>query len=615
MDAFTEEAFAEQVERLRLDMESQSQLAELSEGGTPLSHENRYLCAKFVKELAKERPQFIPHLSRLASIGLLTEVVEDFIKPTTAAPRSDLTLILDAPVALTLLGVSGQEARDDITNVISSLRSIGCSVIAFPVSCEEMTRNLASMLALSPMDRHGPTHDAMRKREVEEDYVRSVMNNPERALQQIGVTVRPLDLEAFPGGARFFSKELYEEFFSGIMWKHGSVDAREHDAICTALTMRLRAGVKSSDPLGSKFVFVTTNPVFVRHAREFCRRNRLLNERQTPPVILQRELATIAWLRTGLAGAEGAPGAQEIPRSHLLASCERVLRPRQEVVKAVHAKLSEFAPEKTSQYELLLSDHRSVQRLMDETLGAEHFVTAENAEKLLEEMRRATAQEVQEEAQKKLRQQAQRHGVEKQALREESEAKIRSEREAARLAVEEKEQELADRNLRLTNLSDEHERLRVEAEGLRRNQVDRADRIAAEITRFSARVDKALFVTTLILAAAVVYRTIFALSPNTPVFWTPAVLFALISIYHTIQELRQKPKFGFENILNALSRRKLRRELERSGLDVAIFKPAFEVTYGRVTVSGPARRALLAPPREGSDRGKDQDSPLAVAAE
>ena len=104
----------------------------------------------------------------------------------------------------------------------------------------------------------------------------------------------------------------------------------------------------------------------------------------------------VAWLRTGLDALES------VPRGHLFASCERVLRVRMEVTEAVREKLSAVRPDKLEQYQLLLEEDRSVQRLMDQTLGDAKRVTAANAEELLEEMRLATAEEVSQEYERKL---------------------------------------------------------------------------------------------------------------------------------------------------------------------------------------------------------------------
>jgi hypothetical protein len=102
------------------------------------------MCARFVQHLMKRRADFVPHLVRLSSIALLTEVVEDFLKPTHVEGRTNLTVVLDAPLALDLLGCSGKAFKDDISTVVAALKEIGATFIIFPESCVEMQRNLRS---------------------------------------------------------------------------------------------------------------------------------------------------------------------------------------------------------------------------------------------------------------------------------------------------------------------------------------------------------------------------------------------------------------------------------------------------------------------------------------
>ncbi|MDF2622159.1 MAG: hypothetical protein K0S00_4818 [Xanthobacteraceae bacterium] len=579
-DAFTEEAFALHVERIRLGMANQAVLDRLEEGGRPLSREEQYLCARFVNDLVKNKSEFVPHLARLASIGLLTEVVDDFVKPTRETKKSDLTLILDTPVALDLLGLSGKEACEDIANVVTSLRGIGCNVIVLPVSVEEMSRNLESMLSQPLGNRHGPTHSALMKNEINEDFVRSVVRDPERALQQFGVTVRPIDLTTTPSQTKFFDRATYDDFFAGIRWKADSVDAREHDATCAALTMRLRAGHKSADPLTSKFVFVTTNPIFVDYARDFCRKNRMINDRQTPPVIIKRELAMTAWLRTGLVREDAKAKQIDIPRGHLIASCERVLRPRKEVLKAVHDKLKEFDPERAQQFELLLSDQRSVERLMDETLGLERLATTANPEMLLEEMRNATASEVRSEFEKKARVAAQRHGQEKRELKEAHEADVAE----AKRALDQRDAEIE--TLRL-----ERERLRAMAVAAKQGEVDRVDNLISGSNRFVGRLEKGMTWSTVAVLAAGATGSMIGL-PQTAAVLTAGVL-GVTGLYHTVRELQQKPKIGFQNLLDGVARFRLRRGLKALGLDYSKFEDTVEVRYGRIFWLEEKRAKLL----------------------
>jgi hypothetical protein len=85
LDAYGEAAFTAEVRRL--NSEGQRVLGLIPEGGAPLPSDDRYMCARFVKQVCDDHPDFVPHLARLASIGLLTEVVEDFVKPTEAAEK------------------------------------------------------------------------------------------------------------------------------------------------------------------------------------------------------------------------------------------------------------------------------------------------------------------------------------------------------------------------------------------------------------------------------------------------------------------------------------------------------------------------------------------------
>lgn len=96
--------------------------------------------------------------------------------------------------------------------------------------------------------------------------MRAVANNPEGALEQAGITVLPIDLKYRPDTHRFFTDEQYEDFLSSISWVH-DVAPREHDAESLALTMRLRAGKHRCDIFQCGYIFVTRNPLFVRHSR------------------------------------------------------------------------------------------------------------------------------------------------------------------------------------------------------------------------------------------------------------------------------------------------------------------------------------------------------------
>lgn len=528
LDAYREQQLTSELGRLNLKPGEQSLLSQIEEGGQPLHPDDRYMAARFVQHLCKERPDYVPHLARLASVGLLTDVVQDFVKPTDVPGKVALTVILDAPLALDYLGCSGRELEADIKSVVEPLKNIGCSFEIFSTSCEEMTRNLGSMLALPDHMRHGYTHTAVVKGEVLLDYVRSVAHDPEPKLEAAGIRVRPLAVDQFPNLFIHFSSELYEDFYASVDWVQ-EVSPRQHDTTCMALIMRLRQGKQHSDLFRTGYVFVTRNPAFARKSRAYCVSNRLITPYQTGPVIHQRELAVAAWLRTGL-GVN-----QQIPRRHLVATCDKILRVRPEVRDAVANTLAQVTPELLPQFEALLLDQRSLSKLADETLNDETVVSSENARHLLEVMRLATVEEekTRHDAEMKRVREAQRQERKRAAAEQ---AKIAGERDAAQFALE---------------------RAAVRDDELFADAILRTNRMV-RIVELSI-----LFLIGGSLIGAVIDYFTGWLDVHPAWAAVPAVASAFAT-YHLIMEFRQKPKkIGLAAFLTALARWDLGRKIAK----------------------------------------------------
>lgn len=152
---------------------------------TSLRDEEKFLCARFVKHAIEENQGSAEVLARIAAIGLLTEVVQDFVKPVTSVDKTDLVVYLDAPVAMELLGVSGKLARENTAPVVAELIRIGASVRIFGQSLDEIKNNLQAVLK-NPRPT-GPTAHALLRREVLREYVNEVSRNPAPLLDAVGV--------------------------------------------------------------------------------------------------------------------------------------------------------------------------------------------------------------------------------------------------------------------------------------------------------------------------------------------------------------------------------------------------------------------------------------------
>lgn len=311
------------------------------------------------------------------------------------------------------------------------------------------------------------------------------------------------------------------------------IEPREHDATALTLVMRLRDGKHSSDVFKCGYVFVTRNAKFVRTSRQYCLDSGLINSIQQGPLIHQRELATITWLRTGL-GEED----DKIPLSNLLANCDRVLQLRAEVPEAVATMLKEVTPDKIEQFELLLQDHKSMRKLADETLNDENVVTAENAEHLLEVMRLATADEERAKFQREMNDATSQH-------RE----KQRKSQELVRLT----EAARADATAKLDKLQAQHSAI---ISGL-------VQSINSQLTILTRCLSAVM--TVIILLAVVQYFTDWL--KNAP-FWQAILdIGALLGAYHLMMAVLGKPMLNLTTLLNLAAPSLLQKKLDQLNLD------------------------------------------------
>ena len=346
---------------------------------TTLTDEENVLCARFVEHAIKSDPDASETLARIASIGLLTEVVQDFVKPVTPVETSNLTVYLDAPVAMEFIGVSGKAARENTEPVIAELHRIGASVRIFSQSVNEIVHNLRAMLS-NPRPT-GPTAQALARGEVLQEYVAHTAADPEPILESAGIRVVDRTTEQFPSEFVHFTEEQRDDVFSALNFQQSN-NARNHDADVTTLIMRQRRGYEDRDIFKSRFLLMTRNGLLAQLVRRKCIQLEVISQSAIPPVVHRRVVTASMWLRTGLGSHD-----LEVPKRLLLANCERVLAIRPSVVDEVKRVAEALGDaEKVRQLDVLIKQHRSTQMLMDKTLGAPSVVNQENFGELFHEM-------------------------------------------------------------------------------------------------------------------------------------------------------------------------------------------------------------------------------------
>lgn len=362
------------------------------EEGDCLASEDKYLCARFIKVLFQKKSPLLKDLCRIASIGLLTEVIQDFQKPVSRVNKTSVNVYLDGPIALDLLGTSGREAAASIRPLVERLRAIGASVRIFRVSVEEMTNALEAVLKRPITDRTGPTADALRRNEAIEPYVRAVAAGPAEFLTKYGVSIVDRALDQYPGEHEHFSKDQYNELLGRMNW-HIEFWPREHDSYLITQIMRMRRSTQTRDLFQTKHIAITKNARLSQLSRVFGMEKGLLSQNSIPAIIHQRQLATAIWLRTGMTDEDA-----DIPKRMLLAACEKVLELKKGVVDQVRYIARSLTTDAAEQIEMLLTQDRSAQVLMDKTLGVSSVVNASNMPALIEDMRKSLVADIEAES-------------------------------------------------------------------------------------------------------------------------------------------------------------------------------------------------------------------------
>lgn len=383
LDRFTEDSIRTAAKSYKIGKKIYLDVSENSEDSVS---ESTFMSARFVEHLFTTKSENIKFLVELGEVGLITEVVKDFQRPTSSVKKTDLAVYLDAPLALDYLGLSGPVPQSSVESVLKGLAGIGGSVRIFRQSIEEMKLNLNAMLSRPPAQRTGPTADALRRGEVLEAFVRQIAINPDKILKDRGIGIVDQTVESFPNEHKYFSKEALNSLYSQIGWVKED-NARFHDAAIATLAMRKRHGTQSGDVFETKHVVLTRNPTFPSAARRISADFHYIGPAHVGPVIHLRQFATAIWLRVGSRANE------EIPTRYILSSCRRVLTLRRNIVEKVHQIKSTLSDSQAEQLELLLSVDRSAQVLMDKTLGSAAIIGPSNIATLIDAMKKAQIKE------------------------------------------------------------------------------------------------------------------------------------------------------------------------------------------------------------------------------
>jgi hypothetical protein len=355
------------------------------------SDRTEYWIAKFISNLCLEHPDTFRTVERIAGISLMAEALIEIRSPTPSMKRKkNVRAYIDGPLLMDYMGLSGNVQRDNAAFVIDKLKALGIEVACFRHTCDEIRDNLWGVLGRAESQRTGPTANALRKREVRREYAQAVRDNVELFVEKTArISVDYDKPENFESIAEYCDDVVIDELRRSTP---ASTDtARERDAWSIGVIMRRREGHEDGDVFHSRYLLITSNPELVSVSNAVLRKHRILSKNKSTvgPAVHHRVVSGLLFANGGV------DEKSELSRRQLLASCDQVVRIRPRVLDGFVQQVGLWRKQENPLVlEALLSQPRATEIIMDHSIGKGRAVSSSNVDEILEELRKASADDV-----------------------------------------------------------------------------------------------------------------------------------------------------------------------------------------------------------------------------
>lgn len=369
----------------------------------------QYLAASFIKNLEEEDDELFNLLAKLSDAAMLAEVVTDLQEPNSqSTDLSHMTAIYDSPLIIAALGLNGRREKESAEYIIARLKDAGANNAIFSHSVDELSESLKALLSSPSHERTNSTAKAIKAREVTEEFVRLVANDPERYIEEYGLQIIPTNIKKVAQVEKHFSDELIDEFYQqlGLGWSKND-NARHRDAMSIGQTMRKRGGKAFNDPMRCNAIFITHNPRLAKYSRRFCVDHGIYEARRVSPAISSRRFSTLLWLTAG----NSSRG--ELSKKELLLNCERLTSIDASIIKNILIRLSLIDKDAAQQFKSLMMAPRSSQVPMDYAIIQQRIVDDEpELRQMISDMKEVLRQEEEAKFEEKLTVQQAEHDQE-----------------------------------------------------------------------------------------------------------------------------------------------------------------------------------------------------------
>lgn len=281
----------------------------------------------FIQDTFAKEPVHFDMILRIFMGVLIEEFISTISEIGDHAALKSLNVFFDTSVLMRVLGCSGGLQRVAAEELTRYLQDMGINLYFFSGNEAEVQGILDALVTAKNMggELWGESADAISRNEIKISDIRLLQTTMAMGLATKGIfPANNLELNT-PDQKRYqIDEKGFADFLSNEASRRGkpySYTNRTNDAGFLGNVMRLRKGIKTRDFAESKAIFITTNNLLAKSARRFLLKEKEIGRYDCPPVLTERQAATIAWLM------KDRKLEPTLARRELLTNCYAAYRP------------------------------------------------------------------------------------------------------------------------------------------------------------------------------------------------------------------------------------------------------------------------------------------------
>lgn len=266
--------------------------AELNESG--IEHNNGYRVASFIKHVNKNTKSLIPEITRIVKGTLLANYLTIVDKSSTKNKFENITIYLDTPILIGILGWDGDIRKKSLNEFIELLVSLNINIKIFEPTFRELNAIFnewkTSLSNRRYQDFHEMTRQLMKSRGITPAQMSTEITLLERNLENNNIFID----KKFNLDVKYCCDEVkLDKFLKRAGFKKSI--ARAHDVQCISSVFNSRKG-REIRTLNEKFsVFITTNTSIESITGRFFKKE--ISKESIPLVTSENWISTLLWLK------------------------------------------------------------------------------------------------------------------------------------------------------------------------------------------------------------------------------------------------------------------------------------------------------------------------------